>query len=238
MLKKITYITLIIFFIFSCKKDDKISDIKNIDYSYYPLKTGNYIIYDVTEINIDKAIGIYDTTKYQLKEYVESKFTGSNGKTQYRIERYKRKNDTIPWTISDVWAIYFLDNKLVKVEENIPIIKINFPVKKDKSWDGNKLNTLDSTLFTITDINIPDTVNSICFDSVLTVTISDNESLINKKLIYNKYAKNIGLIYKVNIDINSQPDNGNPIDITIPIEERITTGTIYKQKIISYNVLP
>ena len=236
MLKRVVYITFIVISFLSCKKDDE-PVIKQIDYSYYPLKTGNYIMYDVEEINIDKAIGVYDTTKYQLKEFIESQFIGSNGKTQYRIERYKRANDTVPWSITDVWSVYFLDNKLVKVEENIPVIKINFPVEQDKSWDGNKLNTLDSTLFTITNLDIADTVNSTVFDSVLTVTIANEESLIDKKLIYEKFAKNIGLVEKINIDINSQPENGDPVDITVPVEERITTGTIYRQKIFDYKIL-
>ena len=236
MLKKIVYIAFIVLTFLSCKKENQTIN-NSIDYSYFPLKVGNYIMYDVTEINIDKAISVYDTVTYQLKEYVESEFEGANGKTQYRLERYIRANDTIPWEIKDVWAIYFLNNKLVKVEENIPIIKINFPVEIDKSWDGNKLNTQDSVLYTITNVDASDTVNSMSFDSVLTVTIYDEESLIDKKLVFNKYAKNIGLIDKTIIDINSQPTNGDPIDITVPIEERITTGTIYTQKVFEYNVL-
>ncbi len=237
MLKRALYISMIILIsFFSCKKDDDKPVVTKIDYSYYPLTVGNYVMYNVTEINIDKPLNIYDTTIYQLKEFVESQFIGSNGKTQYRLERYKRANDTMSWVISDVWAVYFLDNKLVKVEENIPLIKINFPVKQNKAWDGNKLNTLDSVLFTITNLNIADTVSSTLFDSVLTVTVTNEESLIDKKLIYEKFAKNIGLIEKIDININSQPENGEPVDITVPIENRITTGTIYRQQIFDYNI--
>lgn len=236
MLKKAIYIAFIIMAFFSCKKNEEQSKLKKIDYTYQPINIGSYIMYDVTEINIDKPISIYDTLTYQLKELIESSFIGSNGKIQYRIERYIRNNDTLPWQISDVWSEYFLDNKFVKVEENIPYIKINFPIELDKSWDGNKLNYLDSSEYLITKVNESEIINNINLDSVITITSFDEESLIDKKSIFEKYSKNIGLVEKVSIEINSQPENGQPIDITIPIENRITTGKIYKQQVFDYKI--
>ena len=225
---------LFIITILSCKKEDTEPIIPVIDYSYFPLTVDNYVIYNVTKINIDKPLEIYDTTEYQLKEIIESEYIGLSGRTEYRLERYIRTNDTISWQISDVWFMYIDNNRAIKVEENIPYIKILFPVEEDNYWDGNNFNSLDSLNYTISELNFSDSINSNYFDNLIKIEQIDEESLIDKKQSYEIYAKDIGLTEKIEIDINSQPVNGEPIDINVPIEQRITTGTIYKQKIISH----
>jgi hypothetical protein len=52
-------------------------------------------------------------------------------------------------------------------------------------------------------------------------------SLIHKDLAYEIYAKNIGLVYKKEIYINSQEVTHN-----VPIEERITVGRIFIQEFV------
>ena len=223
-------ILLFTFAIISCEKDDS-NNIENIDYSYYPITVGNYLIYDITEINIDKPLEIYDTTEYQLKEIVESEYIGLSGKTEYRLERYIRLNETSSWQIYDIWIVYIDNNIVVKVEENISYVKMTFPVVDENSWNGNSFNTLDKTDYTITGINYSDSINSNYLDSLLRVEQINEESLIDKKEFYEVYMKNVGLVEKFEININSQPINGEPIDISVPIEQRITVGTIYKQRI-------
>lgn len=199
--------------------------------NYFPLKKGSFIIYEVTEINIDAPSNYYDTVNYFLKEYVEDTFTDAQGDVAYRIERYHKTDPDKDWKILNVWSSKIVDNMAQKTEENLRFVKIRFPVKNDLSWNGNLFNEKDEKKYRITELNIPKNINNQQFDSCLTVTHDNSLSLISKDLAYEVYAYNIGLVYKENTTIRSQE-----VIFDIPIEERITTGTIYIRQIVDYHI--
>ena len=220
---------LLILLLQQCKKDDPRID--TVDYSYFPLETGRYIIYDIEEINVDVIAGYYDTLCYTIKEIITDTFYDMENRLSYRVERYKRTNDSAGWEIKDVWYANYTATTAERTEENIRYIKLAFPVELNKTWDGDAYNTLDpydEYEYEITALDVPDTVNEVYFDSVLTVLQKDRESLIDKYYAVEKYAKNIGMIYKKDMEIYSQTITGDPI------EERIERGTIFTQKIVSY----
>ncbi|MBI4646219.1 MAG: hypothetical protein HY738_06385 [Bacteroidia bacterium] len=219
------YILFFLLIILSLCKKEHINDTPAIDYTYFPLDTNSWLIYDVEEIQIDN----YDTLShrhYKLKESFVSTFIDNEGRITYRIERYTKENDTLPWTIKDVWAANLLPGAAHKVEENIRYIKLVFPVALHKSWNGNAYNHLDEQIYEITALNEPESIDSLDFDSVLTVTQQDDENLIEKKYFIEKFAKHFGLIYKeiIKVEADSQ---GDP-----DIMKRMKKGYIYRQKII------
>ncbi|MCK4661438.1 MAG: hypothetical protein KAT68_01125 [Bacteroidales bacterium] len=217
---------------FSCNKDETPTTETNIDYGYFPYQTGDWITYDVVEINIDRDSEVFDTIYYQVKELIESTFIDDAGDETFRIEIYKRTDSTYNWDISDVWYANLYTNAAHKIEENIRYVKIIFPAKLELKWNGNAYNTLDTLnryQYEITKIDEHEIINEFEFDSVLTVTQKYDSSLVQKILYAEKYAKNTGLIYKEEVDINSQI-----IDINVPIEERISKGTIKRMKISGY----
>ena len=213
----------------SCHKDNT-TDRLFTGESYFPLKTGNEIIYRITEINIDKASAIYDTTVYQIKERVDSVFTDASGKSAYRLERYWRIDTTAQWVIKDVWEVQINELNVQKVEENIRYIKLVFPAEIGQIWDGNAYNDLDPQDYQIVTANVPETINNLSFDSVLTVEQQNEESLISKKYAVEKFAAGIGLVYKEITDLYSQSMIGSGI----PIEDRVDDGTVYKQEVVDY----
>ena len=91
-----------IFIVFSCKKEDEDPVVPVVLMDYYPVKVGQLFVYDVTEINIDKAVGVFDTTEYQLKEFFESKFTDEEGNSNYRIERYYKTESDATWKVLNI----------------------------------------------------------------------------------------------------------------------------------------
>ena len=211
----------------SCQKDQSVN-FNSIDYGYFPDKIGSWIIYNVVEIHIDSESGVFDTAYYQINEIIESKFSDNSNRQTLRIERYIRENDTLPWNIKDVWFANLLTNSAQKVEENIRYVKLVFPVKLNKTWDGNTYNTLEECEYKITGIDINDTINSLFFDSVLTVTQKDEENMIEKFYFIEKYAKNTGMVYKQIIDITSlYPIPGD-------FEERIKFGNILTMEVVEY----
>jgi len=149
-----------------------------------------------------------------------------------RIERLYRDSSHHSWKPLSVWQAGIKGNDALQIEENIKFLKIKFPVQFDNDWNGNiynRMDTIEEYRYSITSLDLPETINNLNFDSVLTVTQKDKITLIDKIYFFEKYSKGIGLIEKQQIDIRSED-----IDATIPIENRITKGTLFYQKITNY----
>lgn len=194
---------------------------------YFPLSTGNTLIYKVTEITIDKPSDYYDTTVYYLKEITDSAFLDNENDTAYRIERYTSISQVYNWIIHSVWEAKLTETTAEKVEENYRIVKLRFPVKQGVTWNGNIYNESEFQEYKISSVNEPYNFGTFSFDSCLTVVHDSSSSLIHKDLAYEVYALNVGLIYKEKTYLNSQE-----VIYEVPIEERVTTGTIYKQELV------
>ncbi len=218
---------LFLFFFTSCVKETNISKEVFWGNEYFPLEKGNTLIYKITDIYIDKPSDVYDTTIYFIKEIVDIPLIDNENDTAYRIERYSRNNDFEDWIIHSVWTAKLTENTAEKVEENYRLIKIRFPLKENYSWNGNLYNELDNQTFSVTSFNIPYSTEEYVFDSCLFIYQDSSESLIHKDIAYEVYALHTGLIYKEETYINSQE-----VIFEIPVEERITTGTIYIQELV------
>ncbi|MBK8808903.1 MAG: hypothetical protein IPO21_20645 [Bacteroidales bacterium] len=71
---------------------------------------------------------------------------------------------------------------------------------------------------------MPDTIDGIIYDSTLLIERIPIDNLFQKKIYFEKYAINVGLIESYEMNIESQGQN---IDLSKPIENRITKGYIY-----------
>ncbi len=206
---------------FSCKKDA--APKLFLGYDYFPNTVGKYIIYDVDSIVCSSLDYKVDTFSYQLKELVQSIFMDNSNRPTMRIERYIRnfhkdscKYDAL-WTLKNIWTANRTVTDAEKVESNVRYVKLTFPVKANATWNGNADNTLGEWDYNYTIVNQPQAVidtaypvaGTLCppavatsqFDSVLTVLQVDCTSVISKKYYLEKYAANIGLIYKEVIDV-------------------------------------
>ena len=168
---------------------------------YFPLDKGSYIVYNVRDINHKFPEGTSDTTYYRLKELVADTFTDAAHGLNYRLERYKQslKSDSV-WTIDSVWSAKRTATAAVKTENNLPYIKLVFPLKNGLSWNGNAF--LDSSLaptefWQVTQYNQPlrlsDSAN---FPLALKVVQRSDSNCILKQTGVEYYAAGIGLVYK------------------------------------------
>ena len=91
-----------------------------------------------------------------------------------------------------------------KVEENIRFTKLVFPIKNGEYWNGNAYNDLLFCEYTYDSIHEPYELNSFSFDSTVTVLQKDLYTAVDYQNAYEVYAKNVGLIYKkdINLSIN------------------------------------
>ena len=255
----IVFFLLILFCdLFSCKKDAAIPD---MGYNYYPDKVGTYVVYDVDSfyyngfnLNAVTHFAEIDTFKFQVKEKMESVYFDNQNRPTIRLERYKRYyNDStpynsLPWILTDVWAENRTATTAEKVEENVRYIKLSFPLKENKSWNGNVQNTQDAQEYNYEFIDRPRTYGILHFDSALQVTQMDDH-LVNRiahQYKIEQYARNIGLVYKQYIDVGSQyPSqwNGTSSDSIIlflnkPVMQRVTSGVQYIMTINAYGTEP
>ncbi|MDD4234959.1 MAG: hypothetical protein PHF99_02960 [Bacteroidales bacterium] len=229
--KVIISILLITLIAVSCGKDPVEPTYYDNEFKYFPLETGSFIDYEVTEIYIDKPSNIYDTTNYYMRWQVDIPFIESSGDSAYRIEILKCFNNNT-FEITDIWSAKLINNRAELFEENLRIVNIRFPLLIDKQWDCNVYNSNPPKLIKIAGIDEHKQINNIGYDSVLTIIHDADSSIIHKLLSYEQYAYGIGLVYKEITDISSQE-----IEPGVPLENRITTGTIYKLKCFDYGTV-
>ena len=228
-----------IFFVigYSCKKDsyDKTNTIE-LGYDYYPLEKGKYVIYNVDSISIDAVSAKYDTTHCQLKEVLsDTIFSEDRTVLRYKIERFVRRDSNQIWEIKNVWQILQSKTCLIRIEENIPLVKQVYPMIIGQTWNINQYDTLPEKINTLKSFDIKDTINGKIFEKTAQTVQLDFSSYYQKQYETEKYVRGIGLVYKQLIDVESQSKNGNPVDINKPIMARITMGTIITWTIYSHN---
>ena len=234
-MKKLKYIVLfaavITMAVFSCKKDAPVTQTVDFGYNYFPNEVGSYVIYDVDSISYDDKADNRDTFRFQLEEVIDSIFIDNSNRPTMRLARYYKKyNDTVPyasmpWSYPRIWYANRTTSTAEKVEENVRYIKIVFPAVKKKKWDGNVFNTHGKKEYEITSMDQGETINSLHWDSVLTVLQFEQENLVEHIYEAEKYAKNVGLVFKQRDSLNFQ-------GLSIPFED--TIGYTYSQTVVSY----
>lgn len=231
----------------ACNDQEQVLDDFKLDLGkeYAPLKVGQFVVYQVDSIIFDpvgeKKI---DTTSLQVKEEIVSSYEAPNEQTIFVVERYERQDASEKWRVTNVWSIYFVNNTLVRVEDNLRFIKLIFPVIPKKKWNpnvnfdddinitvaGETLKMFKDWTSSIEKIEDELIVNGLIFKDVATIFPVNNENLIEYRYGIEQYAKNIGLIYRELWILDTQ--NINP---TLPWEQKAEKGFILKQEVIAHN---
>ena len=230
---RIMFVLTAAFFLFTaCKKDQKIPD---TGYSYFPNNIGHWCIYEVDSTVYDDFQNDTFFYRYQVKEVVESYFTDNSGRQAMRIERYKRPYiDSIPyanlpWTISRVWTFVRTSSTAEKVEEDQRFIRLAFVPREDKKWNGNAFNTIGEWEYKYQSVDEPYMINTMNFDSTLSVIQKDDINLLNRRYYKERYARNVGMIEKNVIDVFD-----DSLVVGVPVVDRIHGGVIYNIKLVSW----
>ena len=184
--------TFFMVFMVSCNKSDKFVPAKSYT-EYFPLKTGNYIIYDVdsTSFNVPKS-----TNNYELKDLVADTFYDQEKRLNYRIERYQRAASPNPWELREVWTAIPSELNLITFEQNINYVRLFFPVNIDQVWNLNAYNNQGTDNVNYSDIHKSFKMGTVFVDS--SVTVVEKADTLN--LVRNEYQKRVyglhtGLLY-------------------------------------------
>lgn len=204
----------------------------NYYYQYYPLKVGDYRIYNVDSIPYTEGDKPLDTIHSQVKEVLQSTYTDATGEQMYRVEVYRRNNESAPWQIMHVYATgrptYYAD----VVDNNQRVVKLEFPITEGHSWNANKYNTSDSArLFTskILQAHRPYATANKTYDSVAVVEVKNDQDFVTKNYQAECYAASYGLVYYVVDNLNIQ--HPNPAD-TGALDIK---GYIYHKTLVQYS---
>lgn len=181
--------------LYSCKVKNVEPNGAYVGYDYYPLEQGRYIIYDVYDTTYNGVERI--DTLYQLKELVYSSFQEGE-EVKYVLHQYYKKTTDADWKEQpdSVWSLVNSSNQLIRTENNIPYIKLVFPVEENKKWDGNAKNVYDSETYTMKNVDDSYAVSNLDFSQTLTVEMSNVKNVISKDSRYEIYARGVGAVKK------------------------------------------
>lgn len=168
-----------------------------LGYSYFPLETGNYRIYEVVDIRYTIQDQI-DSSLYYLKERTGEPFIDQAGDTAYFIYTYKRNNFLEDWYEGPVkvQTVKRSRTNLLVTADNMPTVKLVFPVKAGSTWDGNAFNTKEPQMFRYED-NLPPVDFPLAGSGKLIRVIQNDfdDEIFFRDLQYEVYAENTGMIY-------------------------------------------
>jgi hypothetical protein len=199
----ILFISCIFFIGFTaCKRDNGIAP--DMGYAYFPAHKGYWIEYTVDSVFYNDFTNQIDSTRYYLKEKIESDFNDAAERPAFRIERYKKYLTASDWELTDVWFGVKTNTGIERIEENIRFVKLIFPVKNGNKWNGNNYNTLEEQEYKYENAHEPSKWGGLEFDSTVVVKQLENINLIEKQEFKEIYAKNTGLVYKEKIDVKTE----------------------------------
>lgn len=194
---------------------------------YFPISLGDTAVYQVVKSDTSVSGNVINSN-YFLKEVVSDTFLTLEKLVGYKVDRYVNPNSTSSsWTYDSTWYSYSNSFEAVRVENNVPYVKLSFPVKNNKQWDGNVKNNYGENKYKMINIDKKYQVGTLQFPRSLVVLQSSDttyDRIVGQDKRLEVYAASVGLVYKesVIISINSSSN---------PISRR---GVNYRQKLISY----
>lgn len=196
-------------------------------YDYYPIDVGHFWEYQVDSVVYRDLGATRDSTSSFIKEEIVEKFIDQTNDTIFRIERtYKEESQSTAVPV-DQWATSIDESLMTRTEENLQYIKMVYPVEVDDSWDGNAFINESTTLviagesielfidfdYKVLSVNEQEEINGVIYNDVLTIQNADNfdpnlpldtQNKLERRLIIEKYARGIGLVYKKHLIVDTQ----------------------------------
>ncbi|WEK35725.1 MAG: hypothetical protein P0Y53_24835 [Candidatus Pseudobacter hemicellulosilyticus] len=217
----------------SCEKTEQYPSDQLTD--YFVMEPGKTITYRLDSL-IFINFGQKDTTiSYQAKDVVDASYTDQAGQPAWRVIRYLRdleSTDDKDWQVDMSYQVKFSGKHVELLEDNLTYRKLQLPITMGFSWQGNNLlptnpfrvryqfsndNDIRSWDYMYDEVGGTEIINNKPYEDVVTV-FQAGDSVNVPVIIPNaigykdhwveKYAKNIGLVYKEVVLWEYQPANG------------------------------
>lgn len=239
---------------YSCdKKETEPLDLE-LGYEYYPLQVGQIREFAVDSILFDPALNgtQIDTNSWFIRESITDSFPAQDGLIWYRIERFQRQSESLPWQIGKVYAAARNKQQAYRTEDNLRFIKMTFPLQANETWDGNAFFSNRTTVevageqiemfvdwnYRTLSLADPFQVGDLLFDTVCSIQLADSENLVEYRQAKEHYAKNIGLVYRELQILDTQCEvccNGDfAVCTTINWGQKAEKGFILRQRLLRW----
>lgn len=192
MKKTILLPLLAILFLAQCKEEELPP--QDLGYNYFPIEEGHYVIYDADSMVWDDIASppLTDTFNFQVKLRVEDSYTDGSGRTVHRWVKYTR-TDTTSWVVDEVYGIVQENSYLEIIEENLPHVRMSYPIGLGNSWDLNAYNNFAPSLSTYIEVDQTATINNWAYDSTCMILHEEQITLISDDYAYDRFTRQIGL---------------------------------------------
>jgi hypothetical protein len=186
-----------IFSLAACDTEPIEGETAEMGYAYFPLDLGNYRIFEVVDIQYTIQ-NEKDSSSYYVKEIVKDSSIDQSGAIAYDMYIYKRRDLSASWDEEPVrvYQVKKSSTNLVIYEENVPYVKLVFPVKSGLSWDGNAFNTYDPLYYIYSDEDLAERGMDLGTEQFIRVVQNDfDDQIVRKDIRYEIYAAGIGLVF-------------------------------------------
>jgi hypothetical protein len=208
MSKNLIYLLLLACGLWQCTEVTELGN--DIGREYYPVKVGNYWIYDVSETTFTNQFltDPADSVTYQVRERVDTVFRNQVGELTYKVIRSKRTRPGQPWGQDSLVTIIKSSSDVRYTYDNLKTVKLVFPVVEHKQWDGNAFNVLqpdnsqglEKFKFTYAQVGQPFALPDTSYQhtvKVIQFLRQDAIKLVGRQEVY---ALGVGMIHKRIID--------------------------------------
>ena len=218
------FILLVLTLVVSCK--NKV-DPPEFGFEYFGWEEGKYVTYEVMDIFHDENLSPKnDTFRYILKTVIGEEIIDNEGRKAKKFFRYSYDIKTEELLDQRVWTSIIANSRGEVVDENQRIIRLVFAITPDKTWDINAFNFKEELIANYGDIHVQKKVSDFSFDSTVVVEYDDFFSLVDYRIKYDVYAKNVGLVKRYYKDLKIS--NFDTLDIR--------RGTEIHYRLIDYGV--
>jgi hypothetical protein len=218
------------------------------DHKYFPLQKGKFIEYQADSI-VFRQGSLLDSIRFEAREEIKDEGRDSIGR-YFTILRSHRPTANEPWVPFASYTARVYQNKALKNEANVHLIKLVFPLNPGISWNGLALIRPDQVFdvegesveiyrdwenFKVREPAGSFTSGNLVFDDVMTVLQTDEENLVGKRYSLEKYAAGTGLVYKEMIILDCNNTVNHCASVNLPWSQRATKGFIFRQTIMRHN---
>jgi len=244
---------LILVTLFSCKEeaDDFTFELGR---EYFPLEVGKFWIYQVDSTVYDPdgtGINLLESTTFFKEEIIE-KLENFDSTEVYKAERYERKNQNDPWELTRVFTLERSDRFAYRNENNIRLVSLTFPVKRTADWTatkhfdpliiipiaGESVQVYKDWDSEVEEVGEEETINGFDFEITSVLHENNDNNPFERRYVFEKFAKNVGLVSREMLILDSQYCNQEPVPDDCDFltwEEKGEKGFLLTQTILDYN---
>lgn len=224
--------------IYSCGEKNSDFVPKETIKDYFPVEVGKFITYRIDSTVFVRSGSVIEIHKYQVRHTVTGTTKDNLSNDVFTVDRELRNAEgTDNWKANGRYYITVNENSVEVNEDNLKVTKLVNPITMGTTWKGNsklplipyatvyeteagkEMNTWNFSLYNFGDTTVENNSYTNVWsvqqnNYVLNIPVTPNTQIGLKEVGFEKYAKNIGLVYK-NLEIydfQGKNNTDNPQD--------------------------